>query len=109
MPLKHNKKLKRAITIINKDPIIRNIPQPSFPFILYSSIPIIAKRIPSNKDDIGPYEKSFVINPYIEIATTIKASITIIIFNLVLPQLKTDFSFSSLFHNFLYFNINPQL
>ena len=64
----------------------KNIAKLFLPFVFNSSIPIIPIRIPSNKDDNGPYEKSFVINPYIEIATTIIASIILMIFNSIAPQ-----------------------
>ena len=64
----------------------RNIAKLFLPFVFNPSIPVIPIRIPSNKDDNGPYEKSFVINPYIEIATTIIASIILMIFNSIAPQ-----------------------
>lgn len=80
------------MTIINQDTGKRNIPQLFLPFDLNSTIPIITNKIPSSKDEIAPYEKSFVINPYTEITTTIKASITLIIFNSVPPQMMTELS-----------------
>ena len=69
-----------------KDTKSRNIAKLFLPFVFNSSIPIILIRIPSNKDNNGPCEKSFVINPYIEIATTIIASIILMIFNSIAPQ-----------------------
>lgn len=60
---------------------IKNIAQLFLPFVLNSSIPISAKKIPSSKDDIRPYEKSFVIKPYADIPITAKARMILIIFN----------------------------
>ena len=71
--------------MINKDTGIKNIPQLFLPFVLNSSIPIIAMKIPSSKDDIGPYEKSFVFKPYTDIPITTKARIILIIFNSIPP------------------------
>ena len=66
---------------------IKNIAQLFLPFVLNSSIPISAKKIPSSKDDIGPYEKSFVIKPYAETAITTKTRIILMIFNSIPPRI----------------------
>ena len=60
---------------------IKNIAQLFLPFVLNSSIPISAMKIPSSKDDSAPYEKSFVIKPYADIPIAAKARIILIIFN----------------------------
>lgn len=61
--------------IIIKDTGIKNIAQLFLPFVLNPSIPIVAMKTPSSKDDSGPYEKSFVIKPYTDIPITTKARI----------------------------------
>ena len=71
----------------NKETGRKNNPQLFLPLFLNSSIPITAIKVPSNKDDIGLYEKSLVIKPYPEIATTAKARLILIIFNAFLPQI----------------------
>lgn len=59
------------------------MPQLFFPLYLNSSIAKIPIKIPSNKEDIGPYEKSFVIKPYAEIVNTNNRIRILMIFNII--------------------------
>lgn len=43
--------------------------------------------MPSNKDGIRPYKKTFVIKPYTEIAITTKARFILINFNSIPPRI----------------------
>jgi len=95
------------MTITNKDTGRKNIPKLFLPLDLNSSTPKIAIKIPSNNEDAGLYEKSFVIKPYAEIIITNKTSITLTIFNLVPPYIIFIPIASTRFWGFHFnFNIN---